>query len=40
MQKGLKTVFWVVKIMVGTALFALGFNLFLEPNVWVWYLPW
>ena len=32
MQKGLKTVFWVVKIMVGTALFALGFNLFLEPN--------
>ena len=32
MQKGIKAIVWVVKLMLGTALFALGFNLFLKPN--------
>ena len=32
MSKQLKTAVSVVKIVVGCALFALGFNLFLEPN--------
>ena len=32
MQKGMKAVLWVGKLLLGTALFALGFNLFLEPN--------
>lgn len=32
MQKGIKAVLWVGKLLLGTALFALGFDLFLEPN--------
>lgn len=32
MGKGLRTVLWVAKLIAGGVLFALGFNLFLEPN--------
>lgn len=32
MKKGLTRILWIVKILVGSALFALGFDLFLEPN--------
>lgn len=32
MRKGLQTVLWIVKLMIGGVVFALGFNLFLEPN--------
>lgn len=32
MQKGIKAVLWAGKLLLGTALFALGFNLFLLPN--------
>lgn len=32
MKKGLSTALWVGKIILGSALFALGFDLFLEPN--------
>lgn len=32
MHKGIQTVFWIGKLIAGGMLFALGFNLFLEPN--------
>lgn len=32
MRKGLRAVLWVGKLIVGGIMFALGFNLFLEPN--------
>ncbi len=32
MKKGLQTLSWLMKIVVGSAVFALGFDLFLEPN--------
>lgn len=32
MKKALQTALWIGKILVGCILFALGFNLFLEPN--------
>ena len=32
MNKGLRHAFWVARILFGSVLFALGFNLFLEPN--------
>jgi len=32
MRKSLETLFWLVKLFFGGALFALGFDLFLEPN--------
>lgn len=32
MNKGLGHAFWMARIVFGSALFALGFNLFLEPN--------
>ena len=32
MKKALQAVLWILKIIVGCVLFALGFNLFLEPN--------
>lgn len=32
MHKGLRTVLWIAKLIAGGVVFALGFNLFLEPN--------
>lgn len=32
MKNGIRSAFWVVKLAFGCALFALGFDLFLEPN--------
>lgn len=32
MKKGFQNVIWVLKIIAGSAIFALGFDLFLEPN--------
>lgn len=32
MEKGMKTLTWICKIIVGCALFGVGFALFLEPN--------
>ncbi len=32
MHKGIRTVLWVIKLIAGGVLFALGFNLFLQPN--------
>lgn len=32
MNKGLRHLLWVAKIFIGCAIFALGFDLFLEPN--------
>ena len=32
MKKAMQAVLWTGKILVGCVLFALGFNLFLEPN--------
>lgn len=32
MNKGFKTAFWFAKIILGSMVFSLGFNLFLQPN--------
>lgn len=32
MKKGIQTVIWIGRLIIGSALFALGFDLFLEPN--------
>lgn len=32
MEKGMKTLLWIAKIIAGAALFGAGFTLFLEPN--------
>ena len=32
MNKGVKTLIWFAKIIAGSALFGMGFALFLEPN--------
>lgn len=32
MKKAVQIAFWIIKLVVGTCLFALGFNLFLVPN--------
>lgn len=32
MKYGLRHMMWIVKVLLGCAIFALGFNLFLEPN--------